>query len=73
MSKVLMLVAAGFVLSACVESEVIVLKNPMTGEVVQCAKNSGASFFPIAQTLMDNSAARNCAKGYEGAGWVRTN
>ncbi|MGI4746576.1 MAG: hypothetical protein ACRYGI_07215 [Janthinobacterium lividum] len=41
----------------------IVLKNLKTGEVEECSKNSGASFFPIAQTMIDNSAARGCAAG----------
>jgi hypothetical protein len=60
-------------LVGCVPSEVIVMKNPNTGEIVRCEKNSGASFFPIAQTMMDNSAARSCAQGYQAAGWQRMN
>ena len=60
-------------LAGCVQSEMIVLKDPKTGEVKECSKNSGASFFPIAQTMIDNSAARSCAAGYEAAGFVRMN
>jgi hypothetical protein len=60
-------------LAGCVQSDVIVMKNPATGEITRCEKNSGASFFPIAQTMMDNSAARNCASGYQAAGWQRMN
>jgi hypothetical protein len=60
-------------LAGCVQSEVIVLKYPKTGEVKECSKNSGSSFFPIAQTMIDNSAARSCATGYEAAGFVRMN
>jgi hypothetical protein len=60
-------------LTGCVQSEMIVLKNPATGEIKECSKNSGASLFPIAQTLMDNSAARSCAAGYQAAGFVRMN
>ena len=60
-------------LASCVQSEDVVLKNPTTGEIKECTRNSGASFFPIAQTMMDNSAARSCAAGYEAAGWKRMN
>ena len=60
-------------LSGCVEAQVIVLKNPTTGEVVRCQRNSGPSFFRIAQTMIDNSAARSCADGYQAAGWRRMN
>lgn len=70
------LVAAvvGFVaLSGCAQSEMIVLKNPATGEIKECSRNSGPSFFPIAQTMIDNSAARSCATGYQAAGFVRMN
>jgi hypothetical protein len=62
---------AALTLAGCVQSEMIILKNPTTGEIVRCEKNSGASFFPIAQTMMDNSAARSCAAGYQAAGWLR--
>ena len=51
----------------------IVLKNPATGEIKECSKNSGPSFFPIAQTMIDNSATRSCAAGYQAAGFVRMN
>lgn len=60
-------------LAGCVEREFIVLKNPQTGEIVQCNANSGASPFPIAQTMMDNSATRGCAAGYQAAGFQRMN
>ena len=60
-------------LAGCVQSELIIMKNPATGEIVRCEKNSGASFFPIAQTMMDNTAARSCAEGYQAAGWQRMN
>ena len=60
-------------LGGCVQSEMIVLKNPATGEIKECNKNSGPSFFPIAQTMMDNTAARSCASGYQAAGYVRMN
>jgi len=51
----------------------IVLKNPATGEIKECNKNSGSSFFPIAQTMIDNSSVRSCAAGYQAAGFVRMN
>lgn len=60
-------------LAACVQSEDIVLKNPTTGEVRECKTNSGPSFFPIAQTMIDNSSARSCAAGFQAAGWQRMN
>lgn len=60
-------------LAGCAQSEMIVLKNPTTGEIKECSKNSGSSLFPIAQTLIDNSSARSCAVGYEAAGFVRMN
>jgi hypothetical protein len=73
MRKIIFGAAMLAALSGCVPSEVIVLKNPTSGEIVRCEKNSGASFFPIAQTMMDNSAARNCAAGYQAAGFQRMN
>ena len=69
--KIILLVVLS--LTGCVESEFIIMKNQTTGEIVQCRANSGASFFPIAQTMMDNSAARSCASGYQAAGWQRMN
>jgi hypothetical protein len=60
-------------LTGCVQSEMIVLKNPATGQFEECSKNSGAPFFPIAQTMMDNTAARSCAAGYTNAGFIRMN
>jgi hypothetical protein len=60
-------------LTGCVQSEDIVLKNPSTGEIHECKTNSGPSFFPIAQTMIDNSSARSCAEGYQKAGWQRMN
>ena len=55
------------------QSEMIVLRNPQTGDVKECRTNSGASFFPIAQTMIDNSSTRSCAEGYQRAGFVRMN
>jgi hypothetical protein len=46
--------------------------DPATG-LRSAAKNSGSSFFPIAQTMIDNSATRSCATGYQAAGFVRMN
>ena len=59
--------------SGCVQSEMIVLKNPQTGEIKECRTNSGSSFFPIAQTMIDNSSTRSCAAGYQRAGFERMN
>lgn len=66
---ILLLLALG----ACTPASVVVLKNPSTGEVKECSRNSGASFFPIIQTAIDNSAVEDCAKGYTAAGWQRMN
>lgn len=65
--------AALIALAGCMQSEFIVMRNPATGEIKDCKTNSGASFFPIAQTAMDNSATRSCAAGYQAAGWQRMN
>jgi len=67
------IIVCAALLSACVPHEIIVMKNPATGETAQCQTNSGPSFFPIAQTMIDNSAARSCAEGYKAAGWQRMN
>jgi hypothetical protein len=67
------LLIAALPLAGCVQSEDIVLKNPATGETRECKTNSGPSFFPIAQTMIDNSSARSCAAGFQAAGWQRMN
>ena len=65
---------AALVLSGCVSSEIFVMRDPKTGQVVQCgATGHGASFFPIIQTNIDNTSAESCAKGYEAAGWQKMN
>jgi len=66
-------VLAALALAGCAQSEMIVLRNPQTGEIKECRTSSGASFFPIAQTVIDNSATRSCAEGYQRAGFVRMN
>ena len=71
--RTLLLVAAAVALAGCIDSKVYVLKNMATGEVVRCERNSGASFFPIAQTAIDNSYAENCAAGYRAAGYTQMN
>lgn len=68
-----LVVAMAIACGGCTQSEMIVLRNPATGEIKECSKNSGSSFFPIAQTMMDNTAARSCAAGYQAAGFVRMN
>jgi len=70
----LVLMVGALLLSGCVNSEVYIMQNPKTGEIQRCGSNEhGNSPFPIAQAEMDNSAARNCAKGYEAAGWKKMN
>lgn len=73
MRQFVLVAAVAIALGGCTQSEMIVLRNPATGEIKECSKNSGASFFPIAQTMMDNTAARSCAAGYQAAGFVRMN
>ena len=60
-------------LAGCVQSEFIVLKDPKSGQIVQCHADAGNSPYPIAQTMMSNSATRSCAAGYEAAGFQRMN
>jgi hypothetical protein len=71
----LVLVAGGaaLALAGWVQSEMIVLKNTSTGEIEECRKNSGPSFFPIAQIMIDKSATPSCAAGYQAAGYIRMN
>lgn len=57
-----------FALSACVGPSIVVLKNPTTGEVVQC-KGSSMGLSMVA----DSMAARDCAAGYTASGWQRMN
>ena len=64
---------AALALAGCAQSEMIVLRNPQTGEIKECRTNSGPSPFPIAQTMIDNTATRSCAEGYQRAGFVRMN
>lgn len=61
-------------LAACVGSEVIVLRNPQSGEIKECkAEGARNSFFPIAQAMIDQSTAESCARGYQAAGFTRLN
>ena len=64
---------AALALAGCAQSEMIVLRSPQTGELKECRTNSGPSFFPIAQIMVDNTATRSCAEGYQRAGFVRMN
>lgn len=69
----LLLALAMSLLSGCAQREFIVLKDPTTGQIVQCHADSGASLFPIAQTMIDNTSTRSCAQGYQAAGFQRMN
>jgi hypothetical protein len=47
---------------------VIVMKNPTTGELIQChGQSTGLS------RAAEVAWARDCAEGYQAAGWVRMN
>jgi hypothetical protein len=62
------LLGSGMILSGCVGPTVIVMKNPKTGELVQCrGANTGLSM------PAESIAARDCAQGYLAAGWLRMN
>jgi hypothetical protein len=61
------IIAAGL-LSGCAGPTVVVMKNPANGEIVQCnGANTGLS------VVAENWAARDCAVGYQAAGWTRMN
>lgn len=50
------------------------MQSPKTQEVVQCRPGTtGFTLFPLIQAEQENAAARDCAKGYEAAGWKRMN
>jgi hypothetical protein len=68
-----LILLGALLLTGCVHSEAIVLKNPTTGEIALCHTDSGTTPFPIAQALIDNSATRDCAAGYQASGWQRVN
>lgn len=59
---------AMLLLAGCVGPTVVVMKNPTSGEIVQCkGANTGLSM------PAESIAARDCADGYQAAGWVRMN
>ena len=60
-------------LVGCVQSDFVVLRHPATGDVKECKSTSGASLTPLIQVAIDNSATRNCAAGYQAAGYTRMN
>ena len=52
----------------------IVLRNPQTGQIMQCrSRLEGASLFPIAQQWIDSEKVQDCASGFVAAGWQRMN
>lgn len=63
-----MVLAALLALGACVGPTVVVVKNPKTGEIVQCrGSNTGLS------VVAESMAAKGCADGYQATGWERMN
>lgn len=62
-------------LAGCAPSPTdIVLRNPQTGQIMQCrSRLEGASFFPLAQQEIDREQAADCANGFVAAGWQRMN
>lgn len=61
-------IIAASLLSGCAGPTVVVMKNPANGEIVQCkGANTGLS------VVAESWAARDCASGYQAAGWTRMN
>jgi hypothetical protein len=71
--RTLLFAVVALALSGCVPSEVFVMQDPKTGQIVQCKTESHDSLFPIIQGLQDNAGAERCAKGYKAAGWKQMN
>lgn len=68
MRRLCLALALTFGTMGCVGPTVIVMKNPTTGELVQCrGANTGLSM------SAESIAARDCAQGYTAAGWQRMN
>jgi hypothetical protein len=61
--KLPILLAAAILLSGCGPTHVV-LQNPNTGEMAQCAGDAWANWNVYAAT-------ESCAKGYEASGYVR--
>ncbi len=66
MSRVVIIIVLALTLSGCGPT-VIVMKNPTTGALVEC--RGGATPGLIAEQV----AAKDCANGYQAAGWIRMN
>lgn len=63
-----MVLAALLALGGCVGPTVVVMKNPKTGEIIQChGDNNGLSM------SAESWSAKGCADGYQAAGWQRMN
>ena len=65
--RALLAVAVLLALTSCGPA-IVVMKNPTSGEIIQCkGSTTGLS------GLADAAAARDCAAGYQAAGWTRMN
>jgi hypothetical protein len=62
------LLACACALSACVGPTIVVMKNPTTGEIIQCKGENNGLSMPA-----ESWAAKGCADGYSAAGWQRMN
>jgi hypothetical protein len=72
--RVLLIAGAALLLAGCVPGEVYVMKNPKTGEIHECRPGDhGLGLFPLIESAQNNGMARDCAAGYEAAGWQRMN
>lgn len=67
------ILALAALLAGCVQRDMVILREPKTGVIKECQVNSGASFFPIAQAMIDNESTKSCASAYQAAGWTRVN
>ena len=71
MRTLLVVVAAGLSLAACVPSTPSVFKDPKTGQVQQCTSSTGGGFFPIINGLAAQSEIQSCSDAYRRMGWVQ--
>jgi hypothetical protein len=68
MVRLCMILALTLGVAGCVGPTVVVMKSPTTGELVQCRGANAGLSMPA-----ESMAARDCAQGYQAAGWTRMN
>ena len=65
--RLTLLAILALAVAGCVGPSVVVMKNPATGQLVQCGSAAPAEEWMVGQT------AKDCASGYQAAGWQRMN